>query len=782
MFSSPVSRCFHPVLSFACLLAAAWLLQPTAATAQLPEPMQSAVAFADAQMRATLADLGYAADGVNPDWSTHPNVFPKVTSSASGLTLWDYGNASGNWGAGFTPGLMWDLYELTGDAYWRGKAVSFTDGVERTKTAGGDMRMNIGFHMMNSFARRIAWDNPAGDYAVVDTAAGTLLGSWMSEVGSLWSFSWGRGFRADGLWGGWNAYQNTIIDSAPNLEVLFYQAKLAGDVGMWDKAVSHLDNLVRDLIRPDGGTAQLAAYNPATGEFLGPRGHQGYSFASTWSRGQGWALHGFASAWRETRDALVGAAFHDLYSYYRDNCPADGIPYWDFNAPELTDADLEIRYRAKDGDGQDIPDPRALENRWGRDTSAAALAASALLQAVRLTDDPALQAEYFHYAERILVSLSTPGYLACDAGYNPTKQSILDQGAYTFPGINTGQIWGDFFFVEALRRYRELIDPATEFDAASDQGDLTDLLLWQPMRWSAAPDCGTAALRLQGGVPATGDLPADAALYRHASYGDFDARLRVRADALAGAGEPLECVFIFGYENRGSFLFVRVSDTPGRTGVFRVVNGTSLALGGGLSDWVPSPDPASPWSEMEVQRTGDRLQVFADAVPLVDLNHAAIAAPGHAGVGGAGQTLLFDALAITGDATTAELSPRSAWRQSHFTRPAGIRAMDFMDPDRDGRPNLLEYAFGGNPQAADPGQPGLRIGPDGLGGIELAFPFNNQAGDIVYRLLYSADGAAWSPVLVNQPTGVGGWNTLTFAPSITGPGARLYRIEIDAAD
>lgn len=755
------------------LLAPLFLLGGALLNAQMEEPMISAISFADSQMRGTLDTLAgpevdYSIPGVNPDWVTDDPGFPKVTEVVDGKEIWTYGSRTSNWGAGFTPGLMWDLHALTGDPYWLEKADAFTDGIEPNKTAGGDMQMNIGFHFMNSYARRIATAGPdAGDLAVMSTAAQHLAtNSWMPTVGSLWSFSWGRSFRYDGLQGGWSAYKNTIIDSAPNIEILFHQAKRETDPDMWDKAISHFSNMVRDNIRADGSTAQLVSYDTVTGESLGTRGHQGYSYASTWSRGQGWALHGFATAWRETRDPAIGDVFHDLYSYYRDNCPADGVPYWDFDAPVLTDEELEFRYP-----GQNAP---AL--RFGKDSSAAALAASALMLASQLAESAELQNEYFSYGLHILKTLSTPGYLAADGSYNPLKESILGQGAYTFPGTEKGQIWGDFFFVEALRRYHDLVEPATEFDPLAGWGDLTGYAVLAPRNWSVQEDLGDAALRLQGRGSLADEVPADLALYRFATLDDFTFAFEFRADELMVPGNPVDVCFVFGYIDDANYLFARLSTSVARAGLFKVVDGVVSSIAA-LDPFAADPG----YHAAMVSVNGNQFDLTIDGVAQAPVSNAAIGGPGFVGFGGTGNSLLFDSPSVTGTETVAELAPREAWRESHFSHPRSILARDEADSDLDGRVNLLEYAFGSDPLVAAGQVPGPQISSTGPASLVLEFPYNSSYSDIRYRVMQSVDGGeSWATVHSLMPSGADAWESESYAVPSPSGSAVFYRVEVSA--
>jgi unsaturated chondroitin disaccharide hydrolase len=111
--------------------------------------------------------------------------------------------------------------------------------------------------------------------------------------------------------------------------------------------------------------------------------------------------------------------------YYVAHLPSDHVPYWDFSVT-----------------GQQ-GEPR--------DTSAAAVAASGLLELSELDPEPARSATYREAAVDTLMSLSSPPYLA----HGTESASILLHGTQNKPDGNfdTGMVVGDYYFLEALRRY-----------------------------------------------------------------------------------------------------------------------------------------------------------------------------------------------------------------------------------------------------------------------------------------------------------------------------------------
>ena len=108
------------------------------------------------------------------------------------------------------------------------------------------------------------------------------------------------------------------------------------------------------------------------------------------------------------------------------NMPADKIPYWDFNAPDI---------------------PHAL-----RDASAGAVMASALLELYRYADREHSR-KYFAAAERALRTLSSPEYKASDGsnGGFLLKHSV---GHLMAKGeVDVPLTYADYYYLEAMQRY-----------------------------------------------------------------------------------------------------------------------------------------------------------------------------------------------------------------------------------------------------------------------------------------------------------------------------------------
>ena len=88
-----------------------------------------------------------------------------------------------------------------------------------------------------------------------------------------------------------------------------------------------------------------------------------------------------------------------------------------------------------------------------RDSSAAAVVASALVELSGYEADPATKQHHTEAARDILTSLASPAY----APRRPAFAAMLQHGTQHFPSgwADTGIMFGDYYFVEALNRYEK---------------------------------------------------------------------------------------------------------------------------------------------------------------------------------------------------------------------------------------------------------------------------------------------------------------------------------------
>jgi unsaturated chondroitin disaccharide hydrolase len=317
-----------------------------------------------------------------------------------------------HWCDGFYPGMMFIFAEATGDDEWLHNAISLSKPLENRQY---DRSVHdLGFLFFSTYLRWLELDGPPEKIEPVLVQAGRTMAMRFMEKGQYL-----RSFVEPA---------SLFIDIMMNVGTVFYAATETGDEHLLDIANRHCLTTRRTLVRGDGSTAHEALFDLATGECLRQTTHQGYRGDSCWSRGLAWSLYGFTRSYMQTgrADYLETAMMHA--DYFLDNTPADGVTPWDFDAPDSG------------------PMSRAQV-----DTSAAAIAASGLLDLADATVDRTKARAYRDFALTSLVSLSQK-YLG---SLTPGFEGILNGGVYHIHknlGVHEAVLFGEYFFVEAVDR------------------------------------------------------------------------------------------------------------------------------------------------------------------------------------------------------------------------------------------------------------------------------------------------------------------------------------------
>jgi unsaturated chondroitin disaccharide hydrolase len=209
-----------------------------------------------------------------------------------------------------------------------------------------------------------------------------------------------------------------IVDCMMNLNLLYWASEQTGDETYRELARKHAVSTQKYIVREDGSTYHTFFFDPQTGEPLYGETHQGYADGSLWSRGQAWAVYGFAltAHWLDDANFLITA--QKVANCFLGDSPPDNVPLWDFRLP---------------------PDaPQYL------DSSAGAIAACGLLRLAKLTGN-----KIYHQHAETLVNTLIDECLETEAN----RQGILKHGAQHVPEGHTPDgylIFGDYFFLEAL--------------------------------------------------------------------------------------------------------------------------------------------------------------------------------------------------------------------------------------------------------------------------------------------------------------------------------------------
>lgn len=322
------------------------------------------------------------------------------------------------WTNGFWTGMLWLCYEYTGDGIFREKAEehveSFLHRVER--------RIELDHHDLGFL------------YSPSCVAAYKLTGSEKGKrAGILAADKLMERFQErDGFiqaWGelGAREHYRLIIDCLMNIPLLYWAASVTGEEKYRTAAGRHFEKSCNYVIREDASAFHTFYFNPETGEPVKGVTRQGYSDSSAWARGQAWGIYGIPLNYRENRSAASLETYKAMTNYFLNRLPKDDVCCWDLIF----------------GDGSGQP----------RDSSAAAIAVCGMCEMENYLPETDPEKEvYRHGMHRILRSL-----MENYAGGKPEPGSpVLSHGVYSWhsgKGVDEGNIWGDYYYMEGLMRF-----------------------------------------------------------------------------------------------------------------------------------------------------------------------------------------------------------------------------------------------------------------------------------------------------------------------------------------
>ncbi|OXL82582.1 glycosyl hydrolase family 88 [Paenibacillus sp. SSG-1] len=317
------------------------------------------------------------------------------------------------WTNGFWPGMLWQMYHATGEAKYRAAAESVERKLDAALEGYDGLHHDVGFMWLHSAVANYRLTGSARAKTRGMHAANLLAGRYNPA---------GRFIRA---WNddctGW-----IIVDCMMNIPLLYWASRETGDPRFDVIARQHADTTLTNVVRPDGSCNHIVILSPEDGSFVEAPGGQGYGTGSAWSRGQAWALYGFALSHRHTGEARYLEAAKRVAHYFIANVAATGyVPLVDFRAPD---------------------EPVA----W--DTTAGMCAACGLLEIAEAL--PALEKPlYVNAALRILQATDER---FCN--WNPAEDAIVGGGTGSYHGRNGDYavpiIYGDYFLIEAVLRLK----------------------------------------------------------------------------------------------------------------------------------------------------------------------------------------------------------------------------------------------------------------------------------------------------------------------------------------
>ena len=322
------------------------------------------------------------------------------------------------WTDGFWTGLLWLCYEYTGDDAFKNLALknvdSFLNRVEK--------RIELDHHDLG-FLYSLSC---VAGYKLTGSAEGRKAGLLAADK-LMERFQEKGGFIQ--AWGELGARDNyrLIIDCLLNIPLLHWAFLETGNPVYRNAAVRHYEAACNNVIRDDASAYHTFYFDPGTGEPLKGVTRQGYSDDSAWARGQAWGIYGIPLNYRYVKDDSAFNLFQGMTNYFLNRLPEGQVCYWDLIFT--------------DGSNQ------------SRDSSAAAIGVCGIHEMLKYLPEVESDKNTYRHAMHCILRSLMERYTAPEI---KPGNPVLLHGVYSWhsgKGVDEGNIWGDYYYMEALMRF-----------------------------------------------------------------------------------------------------------------------------------------------------------------------------------------------------------------------------------------------------------------------------------------------------------------------------------------
>ena len=322
------------------------------------------------------------------------------------------------WTDGFWTGLLWLCYEYTGDDAFKDLALknvgSFLNRVEK--------RIELDHHDLG-FLYSLSC---VAGYKLTGSAEGRKAGLLAADK-LMERFQEKGGFIQ--AWGELGARDNyrLIIDCLLNIPLLHWAFLETGKPVYRNAAMRHYEAACNNVIRDDASAYHTFYFDPETGEPLKGVTRQGYSDDSAWARGQAWGIYGIPLNYRYVKDDSAFNLFKGMTNYFLNRLPEDEVCYWDLIFT--------------DGSNQ------------SRDSSAAAIGVCGIHEMLKYLPEVESDKNTYRHAMHCILRSLIERYTAPEI---KPGNPVLLHGVYSWhsgKGVDEGNIWGDYYYMEALMRF-----------------------------------------------------------------------------------------------------------------------------------------------------------------------------------------------------------------------------------------------------------------------------------------------------------------------------------------
>jgi len=324
------------------------------------------------------------------------------------------------WNTGFWTGILWIVYELTGDNKYKELALKHIPSFsKRIIEKLGVNHHDMGFLYIPSCvaAYKLTGDEDAKQAAIM--AADHLISRYQEK---------GQFIQA---WGNMSDPEDyrLIVDCLLNIPLLYWASSVTGNEKYADIAYKHFRTTIENVIREDASSYHTFYMDPETGAPVKGATAQGAFDNSIWARGQAWCIYGIMLTRCYVVDPDAVQICKKVANFYLNRLPSDYVPFWDlvFN------------------DGAEEP----------RDSSSASIAICGILEMIKyLPDDDPDKSMYINAVDLMMNSL----YENYSTKDNAQSNGLLMHAVYSKPdnvGVDECNIWGCYFYMEALIRMKK---------------------------------------------------------------------------------------------------------------------------------------------------------------------------------------------------------------------------------------------------------------------------------------------------------------------------------------
>lgn len=321
------------------------------------------------------------------------------------------------WTNGFWGGMMWLMYQATGNDDYRQTALRSEELLDKAFSHFDRLHHDVGFmwHLVSGAGYRLTGNQASRSRNLY--AAATLASRY--------------NVRGDYIqaWNGEEQIGYSIIDCLMNLPLLYWASDELEVPRFRDIAMRHMDMTLRDHIRPNGSVNHIVDHERDRVGVKRILAGQGYSPESCWSRGLAWAIYGSILSYIHAGKEEYLEAAKRTADFFIEHCKKTSyLPVIDFLAP------AEPVYY---------------------DGTAGMCAACGILEIANYVPD----AEARRYTQEAIHLLKACCQQFCDFG--PEQDAVVLMGSERYPHDDYGRqglcipiIYGDFFFAEALAKLR----------------------------------------------------------------------------------------------------------------------------------------------------------------------------------------------------------------------------------------------------------------------------------------------------------------------------------------